>query len=94
MRPVNLAFFQVAQGNGADGGLLAVQRVSSVFRPVVGGGNDNAVTEIRFAGSSEEAVDIFFLQGVISGVVFALDGVIFAVMGGGDEVNTRVAGAA
>ena len=92
--PINFAFFQVAQGDGADGGLLAVQRVSSVFRPVVGGRNDNAVAEIRFAGSGEKAVDIFFLQGVISGVVFALDGVIFAVMGGGDEVNTRVAGAA
>ena len=88
--PVNFAFFQVAQGDGADGGLLAVQRVSSVFRPVVGSGNDNAVAEMRFAGSGEEAVDIFFLQGVISGVVFALDGVKFTVMCFCDQINTGI----
>ena len=70
--------------------MLPFQCVFGVFRPFVGGGNDNAVAEVRFTRRGKEAVDVFLLQCVARCVVFALDSVVFAREGGGDQVDACV----
>ena len=74
--------------------MLPFQCVFGVFRPFVGGRNDNAVTEVRFTRCGEKAVDIFLLQCVVRCVVFALDSMVFAHEGGGDQVDACVGCAA
>ena len=75
LAPINLAVFEVVEVNLVDWRLLVTQRVVSVFTPVVGGDDDQPVTERLFAGSGKEAVDVAFLDAVIRRVELALDGV-------------------
>ena len=70
--------------------MLPFQCVFGVFRPFVGGGNDNAVAEVCFTRCGEEAVDVFLLQCVVRCVVFALDSMVFACEGGSDQVDTSI----
>ena len=74
--------------------MLPFQCIFGVFRPFVGGRNDNAVAEVCFTRCGEEAVDVFLLQRVVRCVVFALDSVMFAREGGGDQVDACVGCAA
>ena len=70
--------------------MLSFQCIFGVFRPFVGGRNDNAVVEVCFTRCGEEAVDVFLLQRVVRCVVFALDSVVFACEGGGDQVDASI----
>ena len=70
--------------------MLPFQCVFGVCRPFVGGGNDNAVAEVCFTRCGEEAVDVFLLQRVARCVVFALDSVVFAREGSGDQIDTSI----
>ena len=94
LRPVDNAVFQIGQSDFGNRNMLPFQCVFGVFRPFVGSGNDNAVAEVCFTRCGEEAVDIFLLQRVVRCVVFALDSVVFASEGGGDQVDACVGCAA
>ena len=74
--------------------MLPFQCIFGVFRPFVGGRNDNAVAEVCFTRCGKEAVNIFLLQCVVRCVVFALDSVMFASEGGSDQVDTSIGCAA
>lgn len=75
----------------ADRRLLIAQRILDVLAPVIGGADNDAVGEWFFAGSREEAIDVVLLQTVVFGVELALNGVIFAGAGFGDQINTGIA---
>ena len=90
LRPVDNAVFQIGQGDFGNRNMLPFQCVFGVFRPFVGGGNDNAVAEVCFTRCGEEAVDVFLLQRVARCVVFALDSVVFAREGSGDQIDTSI----
>ena len=70
--------------------MLPFQCVFGVFRPFVGGRNDNAVAEVCFTRCGEEAVYVFLLQRVVRCVVFALDSVMFACESGSDQVDASI----
>lgn len=90
LRPVDNAVFQIRQGDFGNRNMLPFQCIFGVFRPFVGGGNDNAVAEVCFTRCGEEAVDVFLLQRVARCIVFALDSVVFASEGGSDQVDASI----
>ena len=73
-RPVDLAGFQVVQGDLADRRLLVDQRVLGVLAPVVGAAYDDAMSERLATGRSEKAVDVLLLKPVFRIVELALNG--------------------
>ena len=75
----------------ADGRLLIAQGVFSVFAPMIGGADNDAVSEYFLARCGKKAVDVTFLQAVVFVVELALDSVIFAGAGFGDQINTGIA---
>ncbi len=75
--PVDLAGFEGEEVDLVNGWLLAVEGVGGIIGPVVSGGDDVAEGERFLAGGGEEAVDIGLFHGVVLGVAFALDGVVF-----------------
>jgi hypothetical protein len=89
--PVDLAGFEGEEVDLVNGWLLAVEGVGGVIGPVVGGGDDVAEGEGFLARGGEEAVDIGLFHGVVLGVAFALDGVVFlGALGFRDEVDAGV----
>ena len=70
--------------------MLPFQCIFGVFRPFVGGRNDNAVAEVCFTRCGKEAVYVFLLQRVVRCIVFALDSMVFACEGGSDQVDTSI----
>jgi len=88
--PIDLALFQVGQGDPVDGRLLVLQGLFGVGAPVVGGADDQAVREGLLAGCREEAVDVSFLQPVVFRVELALHGMEFAGGGPGHQIDPGV----
>jgi len=64
--------------------------LGSVFAPMIGGADNDAVSECFLARCGEKAVDVALLQTVVFVVELALDGVIFAGAGFGDQINTGI----
>ena len=100
LRPVDLAGFQIMQGDLADRRLLVNQCVLGIVRPMVGGADDDAMGKGLAAGCSKETVDVALLQAVVGSVELALDGVdlagasdfgnkVDAVVLGGEAIGRR-----
>ena len=88
--PINLAVFQIVQVYLADGRLLVAQGVFSVFAPMIGRADNDAVSEYFLARCGKKTVDVALLQTVVFVVELALDSVIFAGAGFGDQINTGI----
>ena len=70
--------------------LLVGKGVVGVFGPFVGGGDNQAVAEIFFARSGEEAIDVRFLNGVSRRKILALHGMKFARVRDGNQIDAGI----
>ena len=91
--PINLAVFQVAQIDLANGWLLVDQRVFCVGTPVIGGANDQSMGERFFARGREKAVNVSLLKPVVGCIQLALDGMKFACVGLCHQIDTGIVSA-
>lgn len=71
--------------------LLFFECILGVFAPIIGGGDNDALSKGLASGGGEEAVDVGLSHAIIWRVAFALDGVVFlGAMGPGNEVDTGI----
>src|SRR5215831_10932652 len=80
------------QVNLADGRMLILERIVGVLGPIVRCSDDDSMREVLLTRSRKETVDVTFLNAIVIGEEFALDGVeLPRALSLSHEINTDVA---